>query len=71
MNDISIPWKKITRGLPKGRKYAYDTAPTMIQVYFTPPTIFLTSKVIALPNNILFEYILSHMFLQTNLGTSM
>ena len=26
MNDISIPWKKITRGLPKGRKYAYDRA---------------------------------------------
>ncbi len=29
MNDISIPWKKITRGLPKGRKYAYDRAPTI------------------------------------------
>jgi integrase len=29
MNDISIPWKKITRGLPKGRKYAYDRAPTL------------------------------------------
>jgi hypothetical protein len=29
MNDISIPWKNITRGLPKGRKYAYDGAPTI------------------------------------------
>jgi hypothetical protein len=29
MNDIFIPWKKITRGLPKGRKYAYDRAPTI------------------------------------------
>jgi integrase len=29
MNDILIPWKKITRGLPKGRKYAYDRAPTI------------------------------------------
>jgi hypothetical protein len=29
MNDISIPWRKITRGLPKGRKYAYDRAPTI------------------------------------------
>jgi hypothetical protein len=22
MADISIPWKKITRGLPRGKKYA-------------------------------------------------
>jgi hypothetical protein len=29
MNNMSIPWKKITRGLPKGRKYAYDRAPTI------------------------------------------
>jgi hypothetical protein len=29
MNDILIPWKKITRGLPKGRKFADDRAPTM------------------------------------------
>jgi hypothetical protein len=29
MNDITIPWKKITRGLPKGRKYAYDRAPSL------------------------------------------
>lgn len=26
--DIYIPWKKITRGLPKGRKYADDRIPT-------------------------------------------
>jgi hypothetical protein len=29
MNDILIPWKKITRGLPKGRKYADDRAPSL------------------------------------------
>jgi integrase len=28
MNDILISWKKITRGLPKGRKWADDRAPT-------------------------------------------
>jgi hypothetical protein len=26
MNDIPIPWKKITRGLPKGRHWADDRA---------------------------------------------
>jgi hypothetical protein len=29
MNDIIIAWKKITRGLPKGRKFADDRAPTI------------------------------------------
>jgi hypothetical protein len=29
MADISIPWKKITRGLPRGRKYADDRIPTL------------------------------------------
>jgi hypothetical protein len=28
MADIPIPWKKIARGLPKGRKYADDRIPT-------------------------------------------
>ena len=32
MNDIIIPWKKITRGLPKGRKYADDRAPTIEEI---------------------------------------
>jgi hypothetical protein len=27
VTDIVIPWKKITRGLPKGRRYADDRAP--------------------------------------------
>ena len=26
MNDILIPWEKITRGLPNGRRYADDRA---------------------------------------------
>ena len=29
MSDIPIQWKKITRGLPKTRKYADDRAPTL------------------------------------------
>jgi hypothetical protein len=29
MADISIPWKKITRGLPRGRRYADDRIPTI------------------------------------------
>jgi hypothetical protein len=28
MSEIPIHWKKITRGLPKSRKYADDRAPT-------------------------------------------
>lgn len=28
MNEITMPWKKITRGLPRGRKFASDRAPT-------------------------------------------
>ena len=32
MNDILFPWKKITRGLPKGKKYADDRAPTINEV---------------------------------------
>jgi hypothetical protein len=32
MNDISISWKKITRGLPKGRKSADDRAPTLDEI---------------------------------------
>ncbi|MER3407515.1 MAG: hypothetical protein C4292_01555 [Nitrososphaera sp.] len=27
-NDISIGWQKVTRGLPKQRKFAQDRAPT-------------------------------------------
>jgi len=30
--DINIPWKKITRGMPKGRKYANDRAPTIEEI---------------------------------------
>lgn len=32
MNDIAIPWKKITRGLPKGRQWADDRAPSMDEI---------------------------------------
>src|SRR6188472_454 len=32
MNDVLIPWKKITRGLPKGRKFADDRAPTIDEI---------------------------------------
>jgi hypothetical protein len=30
--DIDIPWKKITRGLPKGRQAANDRAPTIEEI---------------------------------------
>jgi integrase len=32
VTDIVIPWKKITRGLPKGRMYADDRAPTLEEI---------------------------------------
>jgi hypothetical protein len=35
MNDILIPWKKITRGLPRGRRYADDRAPTLEEIQRT------------------------------------
>lgn len=32
MSDIPIPWKKITRGLPKVRRFADDRAPTIEEI---------------------------------------
>jgi hypothetical protein len=32
MNDISIVWKKITRGLPKARRFADDRAPSLDEI---------------------------------------
>jgi integrase len=32
MADLPIPWKKITRGLPKGKKYADDRIPTIEEI---------------------------------------
>jgi hypothetical protein len=32
MSEIPIHWKKITRGLPKSRKYADDRAPTIVEI---------------------------------------
>jgi len=32
MSDISIPWKKITRGLPRPRGVANDRAPTVDEI---------------------------------------
>lgn len=32
MANISIPWKKITRGLPTGRRYADDRIPTIEEI---------------------------------------
>lgn len=32
MNDISLGWKRISRGLPKGRRFANDRAPTMEEI---------------------------------------
>jgi integrase len=32
MADLPIPWKKITRGLPRGKKYADDRIPTFEEI---------------------------------------
>jgi integrase len=32
MTDIEIPWKKITRGISRGRRYAEDRAPTIEEI---------------------------------------
>ena len=32
MSDIQIPWDKITRGLPRGKRYAEDRAPTLEEI---------------------------------------
>lgn len=32
VNDILIPWKKITCGLPDGRRYADDRKPTKDEI---------------------------------------
>jgi len=32
MADIPIPWKKVTRGLPKGKNYADDRIPTIEEI---------------------------------------
>jgi integrase len=32
MSDIAINWEKITRGLPKGRRYTDDRAPTLEEI---------------------------------------
>jgi hypothetical protein len=32
MADIPVPWKKITHGLPRGKKYADDRIPTVEEI---------------------------------------
>jgi hypothetical protein len=32
MNDIAATWKKITRGLPKARRFTNDRAPTLDEI---------------------------------------
>ena len=32
MNEISIPWKRVDKGLPKARNYADDRAPTIEEI---------------------------------------
>jgi len=32
MNDINLSWKKISRGLPRGRRYANDRSPTIEEI---------------------------------------
>jgi hypothetical protein len=33
ITDITIPWKKIIRGLPRERRYADDRAPTIEEIH--------------------------------------
>jgi hypothetical protein len=33
VTDITIQWKKTTRGLPKGKRYADDRAPTLEEIH--------------------------------------
>lgn len=33
MNDIELAWKKIARGIPRGRRYATDRAPTLEEIH--------------------------------------
>jgi hypothetical protein len=35
MSDLLLPWKKFTRRLPKGRKYADDRASTIEEIYLS------------------------------------
>ena len=32
MNDLLVPWKKLTRGLPKAKNYADDRVPTIEEI---------------------------------------
>ena len=32
MNDLIVPWKKLTRGLPKAKNYADDRVPTIEEI---------------------------------------
>jgi len=32
MNDVELSWKKISRGIPRGRKYAIDRSPTLDEI---------------------------------------
>jgi hypothetical protein len=32
VTDIIIPWKKITRGFPRGKRYADDRSPTIEEI---------------------------------------
>ena len=32
MNDLLVPWKKLTRGLPKAKNYADDRVPTVEEI---------------------------------------
>jgi hypothetical protein len=33
MNYVVVPWKKVTRGLPKARRFADDRAPTLEEIH--------------------------------------
>jgi hypothetical protein len=59
MADIPIAWKKISRGLPKGKNYADDRIPTIEEIQKLleyPDRRIKASYILWLP----LEYVLAH-----------
>ena len=58
MNETTVPWKKIMRGLPRSRNYANDRAPTIDEI----------KKITGSPDKTNQAYRLSDGFIRIRLG---